>query len=128
VQQAFAQVPTGKAITTVLLDVEYSTDAAVRALMAVLPEQAWTALRTQDGMTTDREVVEIGGKRITHGRQRLLKLAASVEKSRLYCERRWRTYALSSAEQGGCTRRSGMGGPLEGGVRLRDGSSQLWSG
>ena len=60
-------------------------------------------------------LVEIGGKRITHGRQRLLKLAASVEKSRLYCERRWRTYALSSAEQGCCTRRSGMGGPLEGG-------------
>jgi len=73
-------------------------------------------------------LAEIGGKRITHGRQRLLKLAASVEKSRLYCERRWRTYALSSAEQGCCTRRSGMGGPLEGGVRLRDGSSQLWSG
>jgi hypothetical protein len=214
VQQAFAQMPTGKAITTVLLDAEYSTEAAVRALMAGLPEQAWTARRTQDGMTTAREVaetvhstnqgqaafrlvilrwrasqgdlveettttawpstgsmrhrkrssgartsahiehhikerkggfgrerlpsgdegatavhvaigvmtllaqrrltmpetwatktirsirwclVEIGGKRITHGRQRLLKLAASVEKSRLYCERRWRTAALSSA-------------------------------
>lgn len=42
-------------------------------------------------------LVEIGGKLITHGRQLVLKLAASMEKYRLYLEMRRRTYALSSA-------------------------------
>lgn len=42
-------------------------------------------------------LVEVGGKLITHGRALILKLAASVQKYRLYQEMRRRTYALSSA-------------------------------
>lgn len=77
-QHAFTNMPEGKAIDTVLLDAEYYTDdvmallnsqgvhwaigadkdAAVRQAIQSLPEQAWRPLRTQDGMTTDREVAE----------------------------------------------------------------------
>lgn len=42
-------------------------------------------------------LVEVGGKLITHGRQLILTLAASVEKYRLYLEMRRRTYDLLRA-------------------------------
>ena len=42
-------------------------------------------------------LVEVGGKLVHHGRQLILRLAASIEKYRLYLEMRQRTYALSSA-------------------------------
>lgn len=42
-------------------------------------------------------LVEVWGKLITHGRHLILKLAASVEKYRLYCAMRRRTYTLSPA-------------------------------
>lgn len=71
-------MPSGKAITTVLLDAAYDTDdvmayltaprvrwalaadkdAAVLTLIRSLPEAAWRPLRTADGRTTAREVAE----------------------------------------------------------------------
>ncbi|MDE2322984.1 MAG: transposase, partial [candidate division NC10 bacterium] len=77
-RQAFQNLPSGKRIETVLVDAEYYTDdvmtyltgqgvrwamgadkgAAVKAAITVLPEEAWRPLKTQEGMTTDREVAE----------------------------------------------------------------------
>lgn len=77
-RQAFQNLPSNKTIETVLLDAEYYTDdvmehltgqgvtwaigadkdAAVKAAIAVLPEEAWSPLKTKDGTPTDREVAE----------------------------------------------------------------------
>ncbi len=40
-------------------------------------------------------MVEVAGKLITHGRRMILKLAASIEKYRIYLEMRRRIYALA---------------------------------
>ncbi len=40
-------------------------------------------------------VLGVAGKLITHGRQMILKLAASAEKYRIYLKMRQRIYALS---------------------------------
>lgn len=77
-KKAFGKMPEGKKIEEVLLDAEYYTnevieyleqkgvrwvvgadkDSSVQEAIATIPEEEWKAFKTQDGITTDREVAE----------------------------------------------------------------------
>lgn len=152
-RQAFQTMPRGKAITTVLLDAEYHTDgvmaylsaqgvrwaiaadkdAAVQQAIHAIPEDAWRPLRTRDGILTDREVVEtVHSTNRGQAALRLIILRWRASQGDLFADTYHyhciATNMLDETPKEGVWGRSrrGMAGPLGGGVRLPDGSSQIW--
>jgi hypothetical protein len=98
VKRALSKIPCGKKIELIVLDSEYYCSDVIEYLER--KKVPWSITAGQDQSTKQLIkslrwlLVEVGGKLIRHGRSLILKIAASLDKYRLYLEMRRKMYEL----------------------------------